>query len=64
MNNFIICSITKYYYGDQSKRTRWAGHVAHIGERRYTYILVRRRDGKISLWRRGHRCEDNIKVDP
>jgi hypothetical protein len=31
----------------KSRRVRWAGHVARMGERRATYrILVRRADGK------------------
>jgi len=38
---------------------RWAGHVAHMGERRGVYrILVGKPEGKTR-----HRWEDSIKVD-
>jgi len=47
-----------------SKRMRWAGHVAHAGERRGVYrVLVRKPKGKRPLGRPRHRWEDNIKMD-
>jgi hypothetical protein len=48
----------------KSRRMRWAGHVAHIGEKRYACrILVEKPEGKRQLGRPRHRCEDNIKMD-
>jgi len=29
--------LTKYYYGNQLKKIRWAGHVARMGEKRNEY---------------------------
>jgi hypothetical protein len=49
---------------NKSRRMRWAGHVALIGEGRGVYrVLVGKPDGKRPLGRPGHRWEDNIKVD-
>ena len=43
---------------------RWAGHVAHKGERRGVYkILVGEPEGKRPLGRPRHRWEDNSKMD-
>ena len=43
---------------------RWAGHVAHTGERRGVYrVLVRKPEGKRPLERPWSRWEDNIKLD-
>ena len=48
----------------QSRRMRWAGHVARMGERRAVYrVLVRKPEGKGPLGRRRRRWEDNIKID-
>jgi hypothetical protein len=48
----------------KSRRMRWAGHVASMGEGRHVYrVLVRRPEGKRPLGRPRHRWEDNIKVD-
>jgi len=46
-----------------SRRMRWAGHVARMGERRGVYrILVRKPEGKRPLGSR-RRWKDNIKMD-
>jgi hypothetical protein len=43
---------------------RWAGHVAHMGERRGVYkILVGKPEGKQQLGRPRCRWDDNIKMD-
>ena len=43
---------------------RWAGHAAHMGERRGIYkVVVGKPEGKRQLWRPRHRWEDNIKMD-
>ena len=53
----IVCVIN-------SRRMRWAGHVARMGERRGVYrVFVGKPDGKKPLGRPKHRWEDNIKTD-
>ena len=48
----------------KSRRMRWAGHVARMGEWRGAHrILVRKPEGKRSLVRPRRRWEDNIKMD-
>jgi hypothetical protein len=48
----------------KSRRIRWAGHVAHMGEGRGVYrVLVGRPEGKRPLGRPRHRWEGNIKMD-
>ncbi|KAJ4448530.1 hypothetical protein ANN_10548 [Periplaneta americana] len=48
----------------KSRRLRWAGHVAGMGESRNAYrMLVGRPEGKRPLGRPGRRWEDNIKMD-
>jgi hypothetical protein len=48
----------------KSKRMRWAGHVARMGEKRNVYrSLVGKPEGKRSLGRPKHRWMDNIKMD-
>ena len=48
----------------KSKRMRWAGHVARMGEGRVVYrVLVGKPEGKRPLGRPRRRWEDNIKMD-
>jgi hypothetical protein len=48
----------------KSRRMRWAGHVAHMGEGRSVYrVLVGRAEGKRPLGTPRRRWEDNIKLD-
>jgi hypothetical protein len=48
----------------KSRRMRWAGHVARMGERRGVYrVLMGKPEGKRPLWRPMRRWEDNIKMD-
>jgi len=48
-----------------SKRIRWAEHVARKGDRRGAYrILAGKPYGKRPLGRPMRRWEDNIKMDP
>jgi hypothetical protein len=48
----------------KSRRIRWAGHVARMGEMRGVYtILVGRPEGKRPLGRLRLRWEDNIRMD-
>jgi len=49
----------------KSRRMRWAGHVAHMGEGRVVHrVLVGKPEGKRPLGRPRCRWEDNIKMDP
>jgi hypothetical protein len=48
----------------KSRRMRWAGHVARMGEGRGAYrVLVGRFEGKRPLGRPRRRWEDNTKMD-
>jgi len=48
----------------KSRRMRWAGHVARMGNRRSAHrFLVRKPEGKRTLQRRGSRWKDNIQID-
>jgi hypothetical protein len=48
----------------KSRRTKWAGYVARMGERRSVYkVLVGKPEGKRPLGRPRRRWEDNIKMD-
>jgi len=47
-----------------SRRMRWAGNVARVGERRGVYrVWLGEPEGKRPLWRPRRRWEDNIKMD-
>ena len=48
----------------KSRRMRWAGHVAHMGEERAVYmVLVEKPEGKRPLGRPRRRWVDNIRMD-
>jgi hypothetical protein len=48
----------------KSRRIRWAGHVARMGEGRGACrVLVGKPEGRRTLGRPRHRWEDNIKID-
>ena len=48
----------------ESRRLRWAGHVARMGQSRNAYrVLVGKPEGKRPLWRPRRRWEDNIRMD-
>jgi hypothetical protein len=48
----------------KSRKLRWAGHVARMGERSGAYrALVEKPEGRRSLGRPRRRWEDNIKMD-
>jgi hypothetical protein len=60
-NLYCLPSIIKII---KSRRMRWAGHVARMGEKRSAYeILVGKLEGKRPLGRPRHRWENNIKMD-
>ena len=57
-SSLSIVQVTK------SRRMRWVGRVACMGERRGIYrVLVGKPEGKRPLERPRHRWEDNIKMD-
>ena len=48
----------------KSRRMRWAGHVARMGEDRGVHrVLVGKPEGKRPLGRQRRRGEDNVKMD-
>ena len=48
----------------KSRRIRWSGHVARMGEDRGVHrVLVGKPEGKRPLFRPRRRWEDNIKMD-
>jgi len=48
----------------KSRRMRWVGHVARMGEGRGVYrVLVEKPQGKKPLGRPRRRWEDNINLD-
>jgi hypothetical protein len=48
----------------KSRRMRWAGHVARMGEKRNAYrLLLGKREGTRPLGRPRRRWADNIKMD-
>jgi hypothetical protein len=48
----------------KSRRMRWAGHVARMGDKRNVYrLLVGKPNGKRPLGRPRRRWIDNIKMD-
>jgi len=67
LHNVELCDL--YYSSSivrviKSRRMRWAGHVARMGERRGVYrVLVGKLKGKGPLGRASHRWEDNIKMN-
>jgi hypothetical protein len=48
----------------KSRRMRWVGHLAHMGEGRSVHrVLVGKPEGKRPVGRPRHRWEDNIKME-
>jgi hypothetical protein len=48
----------------ESRRMRWAGHVARMREERYVYkVLVGKAEGKRPLGRLKRRWEDEMRMD-
>ena len=59
-----LYSLPKIVRVVKSRRMRWAGHVARMGEDRGVYrLLVGKPEGKRPLGRPRRRWEDNIKMD-
>jgi len=59
--NDLYCS-NNIFRVIKSRRMRWAGHVARIGERRSIFqVLLGKPEGKRPLGRHRLRWEDNIR---
>jgi hypothetical protein len=59
-----LYSLTNIVLEVNSRRMRWAGHVARMGEDRGVHrVLVGKPEGKRPLGRPRRRWEDNIKMD-
>ena len=59
-----LYSLTNIVRVVKSRRMRWAGHVAHMGEGRGLHrVLVGKPEGKRPLGRPRRRWEDNIRMD-
>jgi hypothetical protein len=75
LSMFKICNVRLYALNNlysslnivrviKSRRMRWAGHVARMGEGRGLYrVLVGRPEGRRPLRRPRRRWEDNIRMD-
>jgi hypothetical protein len=64
MRNFIIFTLTKYYFGDQIKANEMGSrHVPHSGINRPMYrVLVGKFQGRGPLGRLRHSWNDGIKM--
>jgi hypothetical protein len=59
-----LCSLPNIVRVVKSRRMRWAGHVACMGEERRVHrVLVGKPEGKRPLGRPRRRWEDNTKMD-
>ena len=59
-----LCSLPNIVRVVKSRRLRWAGHVARMGEGRGVHrVLMGKPEGKRPLGRPRRRWEDNIKMD-
>jgi hypothetical protein len=62
-NESLLLNIHRQSLG-KSRRMRWAGHVARMGEERGVYkVLVGKPEGKSPLERSRRRWENNIRMD-
>jgi len=64
MRSFMISTSHSILFSAmKSRRVRWAGHVARMGEMRVVYrVLVGKREGKRLFGRPRHRWEDYLKI--
>jgi hypothetical protein len=57
-------NFTRSDFQDKSRRMRWVGHVACMGEERKVYkVLVGKPEGKRPLGRPRRRWKDGIRMD-
>jgi hypothetical protein len=56
-----ICSLSTIIRMIKSRRMRWTGHIAHVGEKKNAFsVLVGEPEGKRPLGRPRRSWEDNI----
>jgi hypothetical protein len=61
---YALCSSPNAIRLIKSRRLRWIGHVARMGERRAAYrVLVGKHEERTPFGRPRRRWEDNIKMD-
>ena len=59
-----LCSSPNIVWVIKSRRMRWAGHVARMGEEMGVYrVLLGKPEGRRPLGRPRHRWVDNIRMD-
>jgi tRNA(Arg) A34 adenosine deaminase TadA len=59
-----LCSSSFIIRQIKSRRMRWVGHVAYMGEERTVYkVLVRKPEERRPLRRPRHRWENGIEMD-
>jgi hypothetical protein len=64
VDNVTLINICNWFRIIKSRRMRWAGHVARIGEKRNAYrLLVVNPEGNSPLGRPRCRWGDNIRMD-
>jgi hypothetical protein len=64
VRSFIFCTHLQIIRQIKSRRMRWAGHVARMGEERKVYwVLVGKPEGERPLGRLRRRWEDGIRMD-
>jgi hypothetical protein len=63
-SSLLFASLPNIVRVVKSRRMRWAGHVARMGEESGVHrVLVGKPEGKRPLGRTRNRWEDNIKMD-
>jgi hypothetical protein len=61
---YDLCSSTSIIRVIKSRRMRWVGHMARMGDRRNAYRVWRRKPkDKRPLQRPRHKWQDNIIID-
>jgi hypothetical protein len=64
IKSLMICTPHPNFRVMKSRRMRWGGHVAYMGERRGLYrVLEGKPEGNRPVGRRRRRWEHNIKMD-
>jgi hypothetical protein len=63
-NNVTNLQLTNIIRQIKSRRMRWAGHMARMGEEKNMYrVFMGKPEGKRPLGRPRRRLEDGIKID-
>jgi hypothetical protein len=52
MRSIIICILTQYCSGDNTRRIKWAGNIARMGEGiGVNMVFVEKPEGKNTTWK-------------